>query len=624
MAKNVKKRRLPGIARFFIVLLIIVIAIPVAAVGLIYALFYDGASITYEYADDFDAGKRIQQRLVESLDDTKTSGKIDFALNEDDLNNILHYTLESAIPAQAKSFLKGYKIDIDGENVSFFVSAAAFGVFQTKVELKTKAKYVDPDENNGTANDAYFSFAIENAKLGRIDAQPIVKANIKSFVKDEDIEKPLADAGLHIDVDLANLSLTYPISTLLDDLGQILKENAGEGENLALFTSLLSDIVDNDLLKINFGANEAIGAGFDLTKFHTNATLLPSAKDAILADIDYAACASYAEYLLDQGYIEQDAEYFSGFMTFLVRGYLRDDGDLADEDACAALDKLVQAKGDSFLSDKGEAGNAAFSSGIASIQHYKPSWYDSIYDPNHDGIDEDSNQNPVNIAAGFTEKLNDALANPLDSDKQTALTTYLTTHGNQLVSISDETFTTRFRASALHGQCFPFAAEEEDGYHFAYIAVNDFYAKVLNNTLLITISLSINGYDVYAIIEAQQSAEPSPNKNEFYLDVKNIYLGELQMSQDFVETIFNRVAEAMAGSDGISDYLSLDVANKRLILNLQQIMVAKIEDSIGSLPDLVKNSLMEKLAILDTEMSLENDAADHPIDHSGTINFAIE
>src|SRR5574344_294678 len=216
-----KKRHHVG-RNIAITLLVIFIGIPILAVGITYAVFYDGYNATLNVEKKKDITDIFNDLLVDSVEESSTSKNVDFQMNQDTLDTLL-YSATSQMDATTKSYIPQLYVEINSDNYDF-IAEVSVPMFKTRVHLVTQLSYVE----GSSYLENYFLFKIKEIKLGRSpNMDALVKSIASNFIKEADIQSLFDNAGLSLKVDLANNQITYTQGDFIDDIASLL----GSGSN---------------------------------------------------------------------------------------------------------------------------------------------------------------------------------------------------------------------------------------------------------------------------------------------------------------------------------------------------------------------------------------------------------
>ncbi len=212
-----------------------------------------------QYMDQFK-----EKLLVNSIENTKTTGQVGFSLDENSINTLLHYGLNENLDATVKQYLNKAYIDIDlnSKTYNFYIDASTpfFPYFKSRAQLVATA--------NKLSDGLGFEIKFTDAKVGRIGGLMWV---IDQYVPADVFTGLFSNTGLTFDIDWNNKTIKYNANNILTDFGL----DSGSDDNL--FMSLVKEIFDNnnDLVNIDCYQNDAINFGIDLSSAHSNLAPAP-------------------------------------------------------------------------------------------------------------------------------------------------------------------------------------------------------------------------------------------------------------------------------------------------------------------------------------------------------------
>ena len=317
-------------------LLFVLIILPV---GLAYALCFDTTTTSFVGNETTDTNKMMNQRVVDGFGQTKSTGKIDIAIGENDINQLL-FNAQKTLPEQAKTYVKKFYCDISGNNYVFSFDAEV-PLFKTRLRLATTLAQYDDATGRGVA------FTINDVQLGRLPGLKGIGQSIASnFVTDASLTEMFASTGLNMKVSLTEGKITYARTDYIADLKKMI---GGEGNSL--MSSMLDELFNNNLTSLN--PDNGIDIIFDLAKLHTN----PDYSDSTHSlGIDINDIGSKIQTLLKNGIIEDNPNSLSHVMNYLVRGYALATGSaqsyVSGKDfSCIGITNIDAYKGADLASD---------------------------------------------------------------------------------------------------------------------------------------------------------------------------------------------------------------------------------------------------------------------------------
>lgn len=250
----------------------------------------------------------INNELYVDSVDVKEKEELPILFSEEELEYLV-YSLFTIL--NEDSLIKFIGIDFDVENSEYTVIVQVEAML-VKTTAKLKVGF-------SRLNDA-FVISFDKIALGKLGLTWIGKLIIGGMSEDE-IEEKLAENGIYAKVRIKEkrIILSY------DDLEKTITSNIEE-ENKDLI-SLLIDVFlrKEDLLKINFGEDDLLGA----TLYLKNAKYIEGLHEDLEYNYDFSEAVDKCETLLKEGIIKID-ELDASF-NFLVRGYFRLDDEVKDK-----------------------------------------------------------------------------------------------------------------------------------------------------------------------------------------------------------------------------------------------------------------------------------------------------
>ena len=291
------KKRHTGL-KVFLWILLIVIVLPIA---LIYGLAYDSSGTAPSQDTSFSKDSLVQDTVASSFDNTATSGKVDFTLSQDNLNQILLLALKdktSSIPGY-----EGAYIEIEDKQYVFNFKIKPIAIFATHLYLYSSL----------TSDDSSYIFHIDNIKIGRLGGLTDLGMNLLSkYISEESMTSMLTSTGLSLKVSYASRNITYAKADLAKDVISLMGETSS-----TLTGGVLSTLLnDTSLFSINFNSDKAIKASLDLKSLASSSTYsMPMASSSL--NIDFAPYKSMLATLLSNGSVStSQAEIIFNYFMF--------------------------------------------------------------------------------------------------------------------------------------------------------------------------------------------------------------------------------------------------------------------------------------------------------------------
>lgn len=309
----------------FITLLIVglVIVVPVAT---IYGCFCDTTATKVPTdTETIDTSAAIRKKLVHSLDDTKTTGRMSASFSEEELDTVL-YQNYLTLPEDTRNYLTGVEVRIEEDGTYTFAFDVSAPLFRTHVELYAKAEDVVNEEN---PLEGYYVFHITDAKVGRVGGLASLAFSFaEKAITDQQIEDGLASSGLTMDVSLEEKKIVYTKKNLLSDM----EKQMGANSSSDFGTAFVSTAIENNLLHIDFSSNSSLTLSLLLEKLQSNKDYTDPTR---LLSNDILSYNQKLKKLLDSSIVPNDSTHPQEVMDYLLLGYVD-----SDDDTKAYIDTL--------------------------------------------------------------------------------------------------------------------------------------------------------------------------------------------------------------------------------------------------------------------------------------------
>lgn len=497
-----------------------------APVILVFGFIKDDTTVEVERAPFGDVETFANKKIHYSIENTQTTSKVNLSITQDELNGFIQYIQDTYVPDVAKDYVKQGYILIDGTNYNFYIEVTT-PIFNTRVVLETTLDYKEVDDDNA------FFFKINKFGVGKLLGDGTFSTSIgKMFIKSEDINKGAADAGFHINVDLENLSITYKMSDLYNDVKTKMKT-----DNSSLILDIADLIISEKLVGFNF--DSSIQVDLNANKFHSNPQLAYPAYDK---DLHLTQHCDQIDTLLNANIITKDD--IQDVYLYLVNGY-------------EPIEERIQDKVRPLnLTSIGITDNEA-------------------YDGEH-----------LAQAEAFDSLILD----------QVEITDLMTT--GHVANVKEQELSQKLCANGLLGTGY-FTTIEEDGVKKTnYVALSDLYTNIYDNKLVLTASLSINGYMTQLYVE---TTALQPQAYSLPLRFDTLAFGEITPSESLTNFLFTFLENVSANFD----WFSCRASDKSMSLEFLPI----IEES--SYKDLIKTAVSTyggnlKIALHGADLADEN------------------
>ena len=259
--------------KFLLVLFIIIAILIGVPIALLYIFIYDSGTkevwhnneITLnDYMDSYS-----KNLLAKSFNDTKSTGKVEFTLQEGDVNTILSYTM-GELPSQVKQYVTGAYLDVTTDTYNFYVNASTpfFPYFKTRVCLVAELKDLEGEDKG-------FELRFKDAKIGKASGLFWIA---DKFVTQSMIEDIFKGSKMNFEVDWPNHSVKYKLENMLADFGL-----AGSSSEDNVFFDMIKDIFQNNqnVISTDYYSKKGINVAVDLSSAHGEFTPITDFKDTI-------------------------------------------------------------------------------------------------------------------------------------------------------------------------------------------------------------------------------------------------------------------------------------------------------------------------------------------------------
>lgn len=511
LEKKPKKKN--HLLRLFITLAVIVTIIGGAIAG-VYIAFYDGHTSQVVRDENFELKHEIALEGIRGLDDTEDTGEINFNIPIDTFNQLLIQEVDkihSMMPDIKENFTSLYIEAKD--DVYTFAADIKFNVF-----FKTRLKLITTLVKDEIDGETAYIFNIDDIKLGRVGGLYKLAKNLAgSILTDDFIESLLSTSGLSIKADLANNRLYYMFSSISDDINKFLDNDSlffqtmmGEFFNLELFTMDMEE--------------EGVSGLINLEPLSHNPNYLTKEKEN---NVDWRLLQANAASLVQKGLLSEEQAH-EGYNFFLY-GF----GGLEDEEV---MTKIRNAD----LSEYG----------ISDPEHYTGIFVNE---------GDDSDGKVVRPANSLKDNVSEQVS-------QSILTGDYAVDGT-LATIDEDMLNLTLGSSSAVGNHLMMSMFDNGTFKMNGYVVNNMYANIVDNSLRLVVSISINGYNTYCCLNLNPVSY-SDYKVTFHID--GITYGESPVSDSFKASVYDLVENAWTSED----CFSFDASNENLIIDFSDSFTA--------------------------------------------------
>ena len=496
-----EKKKTSKLLKFFLALLIIFVIVPLLLVGLIFALFYDSKQAHITYRDEYPTQEVFNDILTYSLNDTVIDEQMRVRITQDAINQVFHNAMKDS-GADLK-VLNNFYVNIESNSYTFVFEFDLDGWFKTRAMIETKLKVTDE----------MITFKISNVKIGRVDGFNKPAQWLFSKLTLPDFNKILHNNGIHMNIDLAHLAITYSMDDLANDLSSMIGTGSSE------YVSLIKEMIINPEL----------------------ITIIPYKEKALEADANLYEMRpdeyfyNVADYVMPDGYLSTIME--NGLTK--VKGYL-EDNTITPESAESILNYYVQ--------------------GYDHISEEQKAKVDPFLEVIEPATDTYEYVVPANESLNYIVSQQLGGYSPGDTHIEVGLNT------NQVDRAMSEADTI--------GETLLLKAKSEEGeYTCNYITVDRVTSVVdaEEQALFITLSVNFNGYAIGVTAKALLNASSEYGVAKFLID--NLYLGAHPLSEEVREQFIQVIANAInSESFGNTASIVTEDENVYLVMNVSSIL----------------------------------------------------
>ena len=508
-----QKRGMPGFLKFLIIFISVIIGLALVLVVTAFICFYDNGHKDVPVKAEYETSEVFNELMVDSLDHAKSNKKITFALAEDQLNQIIYNAFKDK--EEAKEYLKNFYVEVNDGKFDFVAEAQALNFVKTRLTIGTE---LEVDENT-------MVFKVTNVRVGKINHLQGLVNVITQYISLPDFNDALASAGLHMNLDIKKLTITYDLDDFYSDILNLM------GDNDSDYMSIFKEIIAQDSLR----------------------TISSTGQNLFALDVDLAKLAVDETTVGITGY-----QAPNGYFDLIVPGVINDvkallnNNTISEDNATTAANYFLG--GDTLLSDSEKAvintykENTTFAASTSARYDYTADASDSL-----------------------KSKVEDQITKPIPSASET-------------IQISTDDLDNMFSTSPALGKLNLFYRDVNKGtdgaknYKINYVNISRISTAFKNNNMFIILSINFNGQAGNITLKCEKQTT-SAGFGVLKLNISDLYLGNIKVSEDTKASFVNLISEAM-GNDSFDNVFS--IANGVLTINLKAILDENdILESIG-------------------------------------------
>ena len=495
-----QKRGMPGFLKFLIIFISVIIGLALILVVTAFICFYDNGHKDVPVKAEYETSEVFNELMVDSLDHAKSNKKITFALAEDQLNQIIYNAFKDK--EEAKEYLKNFYVEVNDGKFDFVAEAQALNFVKTRLTIGTE---LEVDENT-------MVFKVTNVRVGKINHLQGLVNVITQYISLPDFNDALASAGLHMNLDIKKLTITYDLDDFYSDILNLM------GDNDSDYMSIFKEIIAQDSLR----------------------TISSTGQNLFALDVDLAKLAVDETTVGITGY-----EAPNGYFDLIVLGVINDvktllnNNTISEDNATAVANYFLG--GDTLLNDSEKA----------VINTYKENTTFAAYTSARYDYTADASDS-------LKSKVEDQITKPIPSASET-------------IQISTDDLDNMFSTSPALGKLNLFYRDVNKGtdgaknYKINYVNISRISTAFKNNNMFIILSVNFNGQAGNITLKCEKQTTDA-GFGVLKLNISDLYLGNIKVGEDTKASFVNLISEAM-GNDSFDSLFSIN--NGVLTLNLK-------------------------------------------------------
>ena len=495
-----KKKGMPGFLKFLIIFISVIIGLALILVVTAFICFYDNGHKDVPVKADYETSEVFNELMVDSLDNAKANKKITFALAEDQLNQIIYNAFKDN--EEAKEYLKNFYVEVNDGKFDFVAEAQALNFVKTRLTIGTE---LEVDDNT-------MVFKVTNVKVGKINHLQGLVNIITQYISLPDFNEAFASAGLHMNLDIKKLTITYDLDDFYSDILNLM------GDNDSDYMSIFKEIIAQDSLR----------------------TISSTGQNLFALDVDLAKLA------VDEttvGIIGYQAP--NGYFDLIVPGVINDvkallnNNTISEENATTVANYFLG--GDTLLSDSEKAVINTYKENTTFVA-YTSARYDYTAD----------------ASEGLKAKVEDQITKPIPSASET-------------IQISTDDLDNMFSTSPALGKLNLFYRDVNKGtngaknYKINFVNIDRISTAFKNNNMFIILSVNFNGQAGNITLKCEKQTGDA-GFGVLKLNISDLYLGNIKVGEGTKASFVSLISEAM-GNDSFDSLFSIN--NGVLTLNLK-------------------------------------------------------
>lgn len=486
--------------KFFKGLAIILIVFIIIPVALVFILFFDTSRMKVDYDDTFKNEDWASSLVVDSLDYTESEKAAKFIVTQDDINNLIRGAIKDN--NDLNKYLTQLAVEITDDHYVINASGKLY-FFETRAKLHATLDRAVVD--NGAMQAEAFVFTVDKLSLGRLThLKEVVMFFLKQFLKNSTLDALTASLKIHTDLQHSCIFI------YADDLREIINSAVtGENGTAGFFFSFLNDFLNEKQLEFDFYGNKAFTVSVGLNKLTGN---------------DYG----------EGEFVAYNMKYEDTETKLTIEG----------QEKKLSLNVIREAL--KYLIDH----DIMPESEMLRVSDFLFHGYDGVFTPD---CDLSSIGIPVkNAYAGFNLSNAESLENTLKSGVSSFADYSPAVDSFDIVKLNESTINDFLKTQNVFGMKYFLTRNVKDnGIKINYIALDNAYLNLLDESCIVTLGLNLNGLETIITLEMALD-KSNEDTSKLVYNSASTYFGKkeekLSMSNDTENLLFETLADAVSSS----------------------------------------------------------------------------
>lgn len=485
LRKQPRKRRWPWV-------LLVLFILPIIPLAIFYFMLYDDMTKNVKIQENFTVTELGTRLLVDCMDNTPESHKIDLAITENDIDNVLAVALKNA--SSVNKFVKKAYLEKKDNNYNFFIDLD-LTVIRTRIKMFT---VLEDDVKNDR-----FIFLVKDIAVGQITGlKELGKNALGKYVSEDTINKFITQSKLSIKYVAADSTMYYNKGDLMNDVNNL----AGSG-SAGMFMDIMKTMMEEKLFSFNNKGDIFIGAEVNLERLANNDLVTDDPQHLVLsADKVGTYCRDKLVALVNANALEPTTENLNLVFKYLFHGY-----DVISDSDREFIDTINMT-----------------SIGITDKSEYK-------------GFNLTADENDL------IEKMKSTLNIPALIDRVNPT--------KDVCYLLESDVNSYIKGKNVLGYTTLLHRQTDDTYKINFVTIDNFYCNIYDKhsptpteadkTAEFVCKLNVNGYHTSLTFDCHVHDTIENNKITFYVD--NVSFGEMN-ANNLRDVFFGVIEEALKGT----------------------------------------------------------------------------